>query len=295
MAILMSVNAAALLRRSSRAGFTLIELLVVIAVIAILAGLLLPVLGQAKAKGKTSKCLNNHKQLALATALYTSDHDDQYFWGKDITTFAEARAVDAWPRLMGPYVGVPDRQWKSTMADIQVYICPMRDNGNGYGQAWVPCSYRANEHVFRYQPNATTNASPPYLVPLRTPMIQQPHSISMMWEKDKDTVSYTHRYADLNSARVNWNDISATGTSPHEGMVRHKDKTPTFAADGHAEVIKFPLWTPPDTGTNGVAASDLGELGDVLGATTVAAGAGNKWVSPRGRLWIRERGNLQGF
>jgi prepilin-type N-terminal cleavage/methylation domain-containing protein len=57
-------------------GFTLIELLVVIAVIAILAGMLLPTLGKAKAKGQSSACFNNLKQLQLAWQLYADDHND---------------------------------------------------------------------------------------------------------------------------------------------------------------------------------------------------------------------------
>jgi prepilin-type N-terminal cleavage/methylation domain-containing protein len=57
-------------------GFTLIELLVVIAIIALLAALLLPVLGHARAAAKKSTCISNLHQIDLAMILYVDDHAD---------------------------------------------------------------------------------------------------------------------------------------------------------------------------------------------------------------------------
>ncbi len=58
--------------------FTLIELLVVIAIIAILAGMLMPALQQARERGRTANCVSQQKQVMLAILSYADAYNNRY-------------------------------------------------------------------------------------------------------------------------------------------------------------------------------------------------------------------------
>jgi prepilin-type N-terminal cleavage/methylation domain-containing protein len=66
------------MNRNSSAAFTLIELLVVISIIAVLAGIALPVYSTVQERGAQTKDLSNAKQIGLACKLYASDNDGKF-------------------------------------------------------------------------------------------------------------------------------------------------------------------------------------------------------------------------
>ncbi|MBM3475025.1 MAG: DUF1559 domain-containing protein [Armatimonadetes bacterium] len=132
-----------------RRGFTLIEVLVVIAIIAILAGILFPVLLRAKESARRTKCASNLRQLGLALQMYAGDYDGlipltfpvphNMIWRDDIGATSHGRLY--------PYIN-----------NLSIYYCPTstaikedgadhggKGWGGGLGGAWSAYVYREDQ------------------------------------------------------------------------------------------------------------------------------------------------------
>jgi prepilin-type N-terminal cleavage/methylation domain-containing protein/prepilin-type processing-associated H-X9-DG protein len=106
-------------------AFTVMELLVVVAVIAVLAAILLPVLAQARERGRQIKCLNHENQITIAAILYADDND-----GNMCGERMGSESTNVWPAPPKPNHG---KAWTWSFA-ILPYTA---GSTNGQGDLWA--------------------------------------------------------------------------------------------------------------------------------------------------------------
>lgn len=110
--------------KSSGRGFTLVELLVVVAILAVLAGIILPVFASVRASARRTSCLSNLKQLGQAMTMYTTDWDHyprgldpadkvtpEIWTGSPSAAGVDFTQIPLLPEILSPYVKEPSI-WK---------------------------------------------------------------------------------------------------------------------------------------------------------------------------------------
>ena len=98
-------------------AFTLIELLVVIVIVAVLAAIILPLLGRTKQQADVVKTLSNMRQIGVALLSYANDNDYQ-LPNRVVNPGGGATTPPRWPTLLQPY-----------LQDPTVYTSPIPDVG----------------------------------------------------------------------------------------------------------------------------------------------------------------------
>ena len=118
-------------RPGPSAAFTLVELLVVIAIIAVLAGLLLPVLARAHAKARSAQCVSNLRQWGLAFRQYADDNKDFLpRRGQAVQPLAQIDRPEDWFNALPSYFTLPPYQQifaangKLKPRSSSVFVCP---------------------------------------------------------------------------------------------------------------------------------------------------------------------------
>ncbi|MBM3875444.1 MAG: prepilin-type N-terminal cleavage/methylation domain-containing protein [Verrucomicrobia bacterium] len=215
----------------ARGAFTLIELLVVIAIIAILAALLLPALASAKQRAKGITCLNNVRQIGLASKLYVDDHDGVFVqWARDGAAppgaWLPAANYTYWPDILRPTLVVP-----------KALLCPNRGgltNLFGIGINHIEIG------VWRDQKNGARNR-------VREVDVAFPGA-TVAFADDQDVANASEPNPDLWVVKQTSspycivfrtpNNLPDYNTDPYRVVNRHTGRAATAHVDGHAELMK---------------------------------------------------------
>ena len=213
--------------------FTLIELLVVIAIIAILAAMLLPVLGKAKEMAKTISCLSNMKQIGYGTLSYLGDNNETYH----SAGLAYTSNPDTWwPGLYLQYLGLDKATtWEQKYSPNGVYACPTQ-------KAWdltnTPryTSYGYNAYLFGY------NTYAPVLYGAVKPTPQPAIKFNMI-RSPSDQLTHIDTWEPVNGL------YGSSHLHSYRAMcMRHNKSANVLYADGHVntESYRFLLYMEMD-------------------------------------------------
>ncbi len=147
-----------MVRRKWLAAFTLIELLTVIAIIAILAGLILPVYFTARGEAYQISCISNLRQIGMAIEMYASDSNGLYPWAVDPTDRYTPQIWNGYPQFQQeiPYMPMLQDVLQPYIRNRQIFDCPA-DSGyqvedfTGFPLNASPSSFQAFGTSYNYR------------------------------------------------------------------------------------------------------------------------------------------------